>query len=361
MTSQSTTIAGVSTVCIRSPNWVGDVVMATPAFRCIRSGLPGARIVLLVRESVADVLRGAPWFDHVITYRGTAPGSFPGIEFLRCVARLRRQRCELGFLLPSSFSSALMFFLGGVRRRVGYVRDGRGLLLTTPLPRPSLDGRFQPTYMVDFYLALCRAASLGADDRRTELPYSEQDVHQATQFLRDAGVDPSSPLVLLHPAAGYGPAKRWTEAGWAELARMLDGELRAQVACIGAPSGQELTGRIVALSAAPVLDLTSCGIDLHLLKCIVRMSRLLVTTDSGPRHYGVALGVPTVCLMGPTHPGYSTSGRPNDHVVRVEVECGPCQRKACTTDHRCMALLTPELVMDACRTAIERGSEADGD
>jgi heptosyltransferase-2 len=215
--------------------------------------------------------------------------------------------------------------------------------------------------MVDFYLALCRAASLGADDRRTELPYSEQDVHQATQFLRDAGVDPSSPLVLLHPAAGYGPAKRWTEAGWAELARMLDGELRAQVACIGAPSGQELTGRIVALSAAPVLDLTSCGIDLHLLKCIVRMSRLLVTTDSGPRHYGVALGVPTVCLMGPTHPGYSTSGRPNDHVVRVEVECGPCQRKACTTDHRCMALLTPELVMDACRTAIERGSEADGD
>jgi heptosyltransferase-2 len=113
--------------------------------------------------------------------------------------------------------------------------------------------------------------------------------------------------------------------------------------------------RIARMSRAPLVDLTTCGIDLHLLKCVVRLSSLLVTTDSGPRHYGVALGVPTVCLMGPTHPAYSSSGMRHDIVVRVDVTCGPCQEKSCKEDHRCMKLLTTEMVLEKCREALQRG------
>jgi heptosyltransferase-2 len=164
--------------------------------------------------------------------------------------------------------------------------------------------------------------------------------------------------VLLHAGAGYGPSKRWAEENWARLAEGVKGEFGAQPAFIGAPPDAETVARVRRFYRTELVDLTSCGIDLHLLKPVVGACSLLVTTDSGPRHYGVALGVPTVCLMGPTHPDYSTSGLPHDRVVRVDVECGPCQKKTCRTDHRCMTLLTPQMVLEACRPALEAAGGA---
>ena len=129
------------------------------------------------------------------------------------------------------------------------------------------------------------------------------------------------------------------------------------VAIVAGAAERDNAAAIINTSKARIADLTSSGIDLHLLKCVVAVSRLLVTTDSGPRHYGVALGVPTVCLMGPTHPGYSTGTQPNDRVLRVEVDCGPCQLRACPRDHRCMADVTPEMAARACMEALSLGRE----
>jgi len=348
------------TVCVRSPNWVGDAVMATPAFRCIRKSLPGSRILLVARGAVADVVRGSPWFDRVISYGGKGMAGAGGLSLRRCVRELRRERCDLGFILPNSFSSALMLRLAGVRRRVGYARDARSLLLTDAVRRPTQGGRFQPTYMADYYLGLCEAVGLEPESRRTELTFDAQDELEARRLVQNAGVDCDKPLMLFHPGAAYGPSKLWPEQNWARLAEMLQGEFGAQVACIGAPAEGGLVRAIGASCRAPLLDLTACGIDLQLLKPVVRMSRLLATTDSGPRHYGVALGVPTVCIMGPTRPAYSASGLAHDHVARVEVDCGPCQRKVCSRDHRCMSLLSPQDVLEVCRRALET-ADGEGD
>ncbi|MFW6119119.1 MAG: lipopolysaccharide heptosyltransferase II [Planctomycetota bacterium] len=336
-------------ICIRAPNWVGDVVMATPTFRAVRQRCPDARISLVIRERVEPIIRGSDWFDEVIAY--DADGRRIR-EFFRVVGRLRSDNSDLGLLLPNSFSSALMFRLGGVWRRVGYQRDCRSILLTDAIPRPSENGHFKPTYMVDYYLNLCRRVGIEPAGRRMELPFGPGDRRQADERLQERGIGPGERLVLMHPGAGYGPAKRWQTERFARLAEMLEGAQGARVAVIGGPAEEETAADIVAGSRADVADLVECGIDLHLLKPVVGRSALLVTTDSGPRHYGVALGVPTVCLMGPTHPGYSTSGWAHDHVVRVDVECGPCQLKKCPRDHRCMEEITADMVFEACQDAL---------
>ncbi len=147
-----------SRVCIRAPNWVGDVVMATPAFRAVRRSLPEAHVTLVVRQNVEPVVREAPWFDEVLSYSAARGRRLRG--FLRVAGRLRSEEHDLGLLLPNSFSSALMLRLAGVDRRVGYRRDGRSILLTDAVPRLSEGGRFKPIYMVDYYLGLCRAAGI---------------------------------------------------------------------------------------------------------------------------------------------------------------------------------------------------------
>lgn len=327
--------------------------MATPAFRAVRQRLPNARVTLVIRRRVEPIVRGAPWFDNVLVYSPGKRSAFG--EFLRCVGRLWAERAELGLVLPNSFSSALMFRLGGVRRRIGYRRDWRSVLLTRAVPRPADGaGRFRPTYMVDYYLALCEQAGIRAAGREMELPFSESDASRAAQILHDRGIGDDGPLFLMHPGAGYGPSKRWPAERYARLAEMLAEQYGAQVALVAGAAEAAAVAAIRSAAAVPIADLSCCGIDLHLLKCVVARSGLLVTTDSGPRHYGVALGVPTVCVMGPTHPGYSTSGRPHDHVVRLDVECGPCQRKICPRDHRCMEAIDAQMVFAACREALGR-------
>jgi heptosyltransferase-2 len=350
MTDQSLPYDSLRRLCIRAPNWVGDAVMATPTLRAVREHFPSAHITVVIRGDVEPVVRGAPWFDELLPYRLGGPGA--ASEFLRCTRELRRGRRELGFALPNSFSSALMLRLGSVARRVGYARDCRSFLLTDAVPRPSENRRFKPTYMVDFYLGLCEKVGVTARDRRTQLFSSEADAARAGEALQRQGVQPGAELFLLHPGAGFGPSKRWPSQRFSRLAELLQREYGAQIAVIGPPHERHMAAEIIGGSRAPIADLTNCGIDLHLLKSVVARSALLVTTDSGPRHYGVALGIPTVCVIGPTHPAYSTSTRENDHLIRVDAGCAPCQRKVCRRDHRCMEDVTAEMALQACRRAM---------
>ena len=110
--------ANINNIIIRSPNWVGDVVMATPAFRCIRENFSGAKITIALKSYVQKLIEGAPWFDDVLLLDSTNQPK--GVQFISLIRQIRSGGYDLGFLFPNSFSSALVFWLGGVKRRVGY-------------------------------------------------------------------------------------------------------------------------------------------------------------------------------------------------------------------------------------------------
>src|SRR4051812_21115049 len=115
-------------VAVFLPNWVGDVVMATPAVRALRDAYPGAHFVAVLKPYVRGVLGGAPWFGDLIDFDPKA-----GHGTLAVARRLRAEHVDLAVLFPNTFRSALAAWLGGCRRRVGYRRYGRGPLLTDAL------------------------------------------------------------------------------------------------------------------------------------------------------------------------------------------------------------------------------------
>ena len=55
-------------ILVRAPNWVGDVVMATPAFRCIRENFSDSHITLLIKKNLRGIVDGSSWFDEVIEF-----------------------------------------------------------------------------------------------------------------------------------------------------------------------------------------------------------------------------------------------------------------------------------------------------
>jgi heptosyltransferase-2 len=106
------------------------------------------------------------------------------------------------------------------------------------------------------------------------------------------------------------------------------------------------------------LDLQRAGQTLGALKEIVRRCDLMVTNDTGPRHIAAAFGVPVVTIFGPTHPEWTEINFALERKVSVKVFCGPCQKKTCPLDHRCMTLLTPAMVFDTATNLLGTGASS---
>ena len=332
-------------ILVRAPNWVGDVVMATPAFRCIRENFADSHITLLIKKNLRGIINGSSWFDEVIEFD---PGSRKSIkDFLRLVYNLRQERFDLGFLFPNSFSSALMVWLGGVSRRIGYIRDVRSFLLTDGIERLSENGKFLPTYMGDYYLKLCTLLGCKIGSKKLELFISGECENSADELLEKYNID-KKPFILISPGSSYGSAKLWTAEGFARTADLLREAVDCNIVLTSGPDETELADEIEGLSKKGLINLSRASISLDLFKVVVKRCMLLITLDSGPRHFAVALNRPAVVLMGPNDPRYTESQYEIGRVIREDVDCSPCQLKTCPTDRRCMTRISPEKVVETC-------------
>ncbi|MCP4255231.1 MAG: lipopolysaccharide heptosyltransferase II [Candidatus Scalindua sp.] len=331
-------------ILVRAPNWVGDVVMATPAFRCIRDNFPDSHITLLIKKNLRGIIDGSQWFDEIVELEPKAGNTK---EYLGLIKKIRAKKFDLGFLFPNSFSSALMVWLGEVRRRIGYNRDARSLLLTDGIDRLSENGKFLPTYMGDYYLKLCSPLGCKITSGKPELFISGECEDKANELLKKHDID-KKPFILMNPGASYGSSKLWTAEGFARTADLLQGTFDYNIVLTCGPGEIGLADEIEKHSKSGLINLSRASISLDIFKVIVKRCMLLIALDSGPRHYAVALNRPVVVLMGPNDPRYTESEYETGKVIREDVECSPCQLKTCPTDRRCMTMITPEKVVQTC-------------
>jgi len=325
--------------------------MATPGFRALRAGFPGARITLHVRESLAPLLAGAPWFDEVLPltsyHRGPA-------ALLREAAALRARRFDLGLCLPDSFSSALLMRLGRVARIVGYRGHGRRPLLDHSPPAPPADESGRRMLARELHV-LGLVEALGCPLRGTglELFVTEAEEAEARAALAACGVLEGDEVVALAPGASYGSSKLWPAESFARVGDALAGT-GARVVILGTGEERALAARVTRAMAAPAADLAG-AIGIGALKAVLRRSRVLVCNDAGARHVAVAFGVPCVVLMGPTSLEKTNLNLERVTVLSAEgVSCRPCYLRDCPIDHRCMTGIDPDRASEAARRALSQ-------
>ena len=343
-------------ILVVQPSWVGDAVMATPTLRAIRELYPAAHISYLMRRYVKPVYAGMPWADQLITYRtGKTKAKAGKGQFFELAARLRAAHFDLAVLLPNSFKTALVCKMAGVPRVVGYERDGRGFLLTDKLLPVKDKGKFIPSPIVKYYLGLAHYLGSGHRDLQLQLFVTESERREARDVLARSGLDPdlerpgaagASPLIVLNPGAAFGAAKCWKAEYFAALADRLVDDMGATVLLSAAPKERAIVETIKRQMRHAPVDLSNRGMTLGSLKEIVRRCDLMVTNDTGPRHIAAAFDVPVVTIFGPTHPEWTEIYYAKERQVAVKVFCGPCQKKTCPLDHRCMTRVTPGMVYD---------------
>jgi heptosyltransferase-2 len=348
----------VNRIFIKSVNWVGDAVLVTPAIRVLRRTLPKAEITVLARPTVAPVFEANPDIDRLWVADETASTG----RFWEIARRIRREDFDLGLSLPNSFGAALLLALGGVRRRIGYRRDARGLLLTDPVP---VTPEILRVHQVEYYLNLLR----GICDVEIQLrelvvfPAPGADEY-ALRILERNGIRlDDGPLVAMNPGAAYGTAKRWMPERFAAVADDLVARFGARVVLVGSPDEKPVAEEVATHSKAPLKILND---DLNLRGFIALCDHLslFVGNDSGAMHIAAARGVPVVAVFGPTDRVTTAPYHPRSIVVHHDGACekAPCMLRHCPEDHECMDRVSVEDVTQAAvrQIAVEAGETSKG-
>ncbi len=317
------------------PNWIGDVVMATPAIRAVRERFPQARLLAVCRPYVKALLDGSPWFDDIILYDKKGNWSQSGLGVIR---RLRDERCDAAVLFPNSFRSALFAWLGKCRRRIGFARSGRSLLLSDRLQSIKDEhGRFKPSPIIDDYNRLVKPLGIDDPGYRMELFTTSTDEAAAERVWSGENLHRYSEVIGFNSGGAFGAAKHWPIEHFAKLAQEFVDRRGSAVLVLCGPAERDLAREIVKqANRRSVVSLAEREVSLGLTKACVRRLDLLVTTDSGPRHFAAAFNRPVVSLFGPTFIDWTITWFAKEKCLQKKVECGPCQRRVCPLDHRCM-------------------------
>jgi heptosyltransferase-2 len=342
----------VSKIMVRCPNWVGDIVMSTPFLDCLCANFPNASMIGMVRRYGRGILQDGPWFQEMIDANDKSPG-----EFYQAVRNIRHIKPEVAFLLPNSFRSALTFWLGGAKAIYGYRRNGRGIFLQGGPKAKRRDNQILPIPMTDYYLDICRCLDLAIPDSMKPRLFIGEELHnQGQMLLKKYGIENSEKVIGLNPGASFGSSKCWPPQYFARLAELLQSSFNAKIILFVGPGEEEIARSIMDHTQAEIIDTAPDRIDLALLKPMIKRCELLITNDTGPRHYAVAFDVPVVVIMGPTDPRYTAAHLEKTVVIRRELDCSPCHKKVCPADHQCMRDITPEMVIAAAQKLLPEES-----
>ncbi|MDT8448068.1 MAG: lipopolysaccharide heptosyltransferase II [bacterium] len=317
-------------ILVRTPNWLGDLMMSTAFIRRLLKQFPEAQVDLVVRQGFESI--PLPHRGEVIPFdRSQGIYSF--------AQDLRQRGYDRAYVLPPSYSAAAMVFLSGIKERYGLSGQwGRRVflnrLVTNPLPP-------RGQHIAAEYQLLIS----DLDGFKPGLPGLALPKGWADGVLSGA-LDIEPGFVAIAPGAIYGEAKRWPYERWTELIHRL--QLAGKRVVI---LGQEGDFPLVSTEAK---DLTG---QTNLLELIALLSKaqLLVSNDSGAMHIMAALRRPQVAVFGSTSTLWTAPMNPKARIVSLHLDCSPCFKRNCPYGHyNCLRGISGELVFEACEDALSK-------
>ncbi len=350
-------------ILVLAPNWLGDVVMATPLLNMLAGSRFGAdekppSLVLAVRRVWVDLFRHDPRLDGILVVERT--GRHAGYGGLFRLARdMKNVAASAVVLGPPSLRAGLAARLAGIPLRAGFKTDGRGLLLQPGLRFPGRGVGHYSNQLLD----LGREIVLRLNGREAGGPDGAQgELLQGLSTVTVAGLEGDPPLWAMGVGATYGQTKVWpTERVWAFLAAAVE-QFGVRVVLLGHGSGfgdhtvlpgsDHLSWRRDLAGGPGVVDLVG-RTSLPEVTTILRHATVFVGNDSGLMHLAAALGTPTVGIFGSSDPRWTAPLGAHTAVVQASgFACIPCFRSTCNQPRFCLEALDADRVLETVRHLI---------
>jgi heptosyltransferase-2 len=325
-------------ILVIAPNWIGDCVMAQPLLALLKQTYPSQPIDVLAPSWVAPVLRAMAEVDTVLE-TPFKHGALQLRERWRFARILRQRGYSAAYVLPNTIKFALLPWLAGIKKRIGYKGESRYGLINIM----HHDDAAAPRAMVPFYAALANAptATVPMQLPRPALQLSRMQINEVLSTL---GLSAQHKLIAFAPGAEFGNAKRWPSAYFAQLANsILLSTPDAQIVLLGSPKDNAVCDEIKA--ACPSVHHLAGKTTLAQAIALIASSAAVVSNDSGLLHIASALNRPVIALYGPTDPDHAPPFSDIAHSLSLRLACAPCKQRECPLGHHdCMQKLSSEMV-----------------
>lgn len=349
------TVADPRSILLVQLDHLGDAILTTAILPALRNRCPQAAIEILAAPWNKEVFAACREIDRVHVSRLNRFGRGLRLGWMLAIIwwglKLRRRNYDLAIDVRGEFPLALLLWLTGAKRRVGWDCGGGGFLLTHSAKCEA--GRHE----VESRWALLTALGIETPDR-DQLSGPRFVPSAATRARIRWQLPPrsasSQPIFVLHVGAGTS-AKLWPIEHWRTLLGQIVVALAGRVILVGGQSEREIAQKITeGLPWPDVLDWTG-RLTLDQLAATLERADLFVGADSGPAHLAAAVGIRTVVLFsGTNHPRQWKPWGPHVAVLRHETACSPCHRTKCPlADHPCLRQLTPQSVLNQINAMLE--------
>ena len=338
---------GINRILIRATNWIGDAILTIPAINSIRETYPQAHIAVLAKPWVADIYRLFTDIDEIIIYENKYDNVW-GV--FRLARMLKKKKFDLAILLQNAMEAAIMSCAALILLRAGYSSDGRGLLLTHRVRR---NRGIKKLHQIDYYLEMVKALGCVSTDK--EMHLETKISHNVAQSVLQKYIPNQYKIIIgIAPGATYGPAKRWFPARFAAVADKISSVFDCRIILLGGKSDWDTAEEVRKLAQANLLNLAG-KTSLEEAIYLISQCRLFISNDSGLMHIAGALNIPTIAIFGSTNPSTTSPAGRQSVVVRREVSCSPCLKETCSTDFRCMELISVEDVYAVAQNILGKG------
>ena len=271
---------------------IGDCLLSVPVLNALRRHLPDSKIGWVVERASAQLLQGHCALDDMFVISKQTFKSPSQIWKLR--NELQHWKPDTTIDLQGLTKSSMLAWLSGAKSRIGFNRgrfDGREL--STWFNNKLYDT--ETDHIVDRSLGIL--GLLGINDKTVEfnLPEAEHDACFAKQYCDSNQLN--GRFAMINVGAGW-PSKIWPSDRYASVASHLYDRWGLPSLVVWSGDKELETAKAVCSKSgshtklAPATNLTQ-------LSSLIRRAVLFVGSDTGPMHLSVAVGTPTVGLIGP--------------------------------------------------------------
>lgn len=341
--------------------FIGDTLLTVPFLRNLRYAYPDAQIDMLVAPVSGEIIENCPYVDNFIYFDTTKKHRYENKngekkkDFWSYVRLLRAEKYDKAYVLKRSLSSAFLAFAAGIKERVGFDTEGRGLLLTKRIPY--VDDRHE----IECFLDVLKADGIQIKDDYLENWIEEKEIENLKTVLAKHSYDYNSsiPKVIVHATSGN-RKKEWAKDKWAEIIKWLSEDKNVQVFFNGTKNDSITYEEIMAhfkengqeLNHPPI---NLCGeFSLRDTLAFTQWCDMLVGCDSGNLHIAASVGTPVVGIYGPMNTVKWRAWEENATVIKMDLPCQPCGlKKKCKNDYSCIKDISVDRVKSETERVLE--------
>lgn len=331
---------------------IGDVLMATPVAKALRTAYPDSYLAWIVERKSADIVLGNPYLDEVIVWERTKGGGllnsagrfikgFTGIR-----NELKSRRFDVCLDLQGLLRSAGVCLVSGAKKRIGFADGDEGSFL---FYHKKYDPKDPERNAQQRNLDLLKTIGIESTDTAMHMPVMDEDREFADEFFKKHGLEEGK-VVAFCPATTWAN-KHWTPEGWSEVSNILGEKYGARPLIMGSKADIALANRIS--DGSRIKPVISAGeTTLKQAGALMDKSTAVIGVDTGLLHMAVALDRPAVGLFGAS--AWRCFLKKENFVwVAKDFPCSPCRRHPTCEDVDCMRAIMPEDVENAVKRWLE--------